>query len=143
MRARDFALFTEQLERAYAGGGPSPLRALFAVGEAYLAFARANPGHYQAMFESGVEITADPMLAQVAGRAHAVLTQAAARLVASLPADRRPPAGMVANHIWAFSHGVVELFARGRPGARAPYSAEEMLESGITVYLRGLGLIPH
>ena len=49
---------------------------------------------------------------------------------------------MVANHLWAFSHGVVELFARGRPGGRAPYSAEEMLESGTVIYLRGLGLIP-
>ena len=49
---------------------------------------------------------------------------------------------MVANHIWALSHGVVELFGRGRPGARAPYSAEEMLESGVSIYLRGLGVIP-
>jgi hypothetical protein len=49
---------------------------------------------------------------------------------------------MVANHVWALSHGVVELFARGRPGGRAPYSADEMLESGTVIYLRGLGIIP-
>jgi len=48
----------------------------------------------------------------------------------------------VANHIWALSHGVVELFARGAPGGRAPYSAEEMLETGSGIYLRGLGIIP-
>jgi hypothetical protein len=72
-----------------------------------------------------------------------VLVRSAERLAAHLPADRRPPASMVANHIWALSHGVVELFGRGRPGGRAPYSAEEMLESGTAIYLRGLGVIPH
>ena len=66
----------------------------------------------------------------------------AERLAQHLPADRRPPAAMVANHVWALSHGVVELFGRGRPGGRAPYSADEMLESGTAIYLRGLGVIP-
>ena len=70
-----------------------------------------------------------------------VLIGAADRLAAQLPPERRPPPTMVANHIWALSHGVVELFARGRPGARAPYSAEEMLESGAAIYLRGLGIL--
>ena len=37
---------------------------------------------------------------------------------------------------------MVELFGRGRPGGRAPYSADEMLESGTAIYLRGLGVIP-
>ena len=71
-----------------------------------------------------------------------MLVRGADRLAAGLPADRRPPAPMVANHIWAFSHGVVELFGRGRPGARGPWSADEMLESGTAIYLRGLGVIP-
>ena len=82
------------------------------------------------MFESGVSIAGNPDLALAADRAMSVLVRAAERLSARLPPGRRPPATMVANHIWALSHGVVELFARGQPGARAPYSAEEMLESG-------------
>ena len=49
---------------------------------------------------------------------------------------------MIANHIWAMSHGVVELFARGEPGTNTPYSPEDLLESGIGIYLRGLGVIP-
>jgi hypothetical protein len=48
---------------------------------------------------------------------------------------------MVANHIWALSHGVVELFSRGKPGGRSPVGPSEMLESGAIIYLRGLGLI--
>jgi hypothetical protein len=49
---------------------------------------------------------------------------------------------LVPNHRGALRQGVVELVGRGRPGGRAPYSAEEMLESGTAIYLRGLGLIP-
>jgi AcrR family transcriptional regulator len=139
---RGFEMFSDRLERAYDGGRPSPLSAFFATGRAYLDFARAQPGHYIAMFESGVSLAGDPDLARASARAQAVLVQAAERLTAHLPADRRPPANMVANHVWALSHGVVELFARGAPGGRAPYSAEEMLETGTGVYLRGLGILP-
>jgi AcrR family transcriptional regulator len=137
-----FVLFAERLERAYASGGPSALTALFETGRAYLDFARASPGYYVAMFESGVAISGNPELALAAERALAVLIRASGRLIERLPPERRPPPLMMANHIWALSHGVVELFARGRPGGRAPYSAEEMLESGTMIYLRGLGLIP-
>jgi hypothetical protein len=49
---------------------------------------------------------------------------------------------MFAAHIWAMSHGVVELFTRGTPGARSPFAAEDLLEAGIGIYLRGLGLLP-
>jgi AcrR family transcriptional regulator len=137
-----FAMFADRLERAWNDGRPSALSAFMATGRAYLDFARENPGYYIAMFESGVSIAGNVDLARAADRAMSVLVRAAERLAAPLPADRRPPATMVANHVWAFSHGVVELFARGRPGGRAPYSAEEMLESGTVIYLRGLGVIP-
>ncbi len=137
---RGFELFADRLERATADGDKAPLKAFSAAGGAYLDFARKYPGYYMAMFESGVSVAGDPDLKRAADRAMGVLRLAAERLGEHLPPGRRPPAGMVANHIWALSHGVVELFARGRP--RAPYSAEEMLESGTAIYLRGLGLIP-
>lgn len=136
-----FLLFAERLEAAWNGGHPSALSAFLRMGEAYLAFAQSNPGHYAAMFESGLSTVANPDLARASDRAFSVLAGGAARLAERLP-DRRPPAGMVANHVWAFSHGIVELFARGKPGGRSPYSAEELLESGVSIYLRGLGLIP-
>ena len=139
---RGFTIFGETLERAFNDGRPSPIAAFFAMGPAYLEFARSNPGYYVAMFESGISISGDPDLAVANERAIGVLKQAALRLSDHLPLDRRPPATMIANHIWALSHGVVELFARGEPGARAPFSPEEMLESGCGIYLRGVGLIP-
>ena len=37
--------------------------------------------------------------------------------------------------------GVVELFARDSAGTGVPYRPEDLLESGIGIYLRGLGLI--
>jgi hypothetical protein len=48
---------------------------------------------------------------------------------------------MMALHVWALSHGVASLFGRGDAGRRVlPMSAEELLEAGVLVYLRGLGL---
>ena len=120
----------------------TPIAALESVGRAYLAFARKNPGYYISMFESGVSINASPELATVANRAMNVLNQTAEDVTANLPSDSRPPASMVSHHIWALAHGVVELFARGEPGARSPFAAEDLLESGIGIYLRGLGVLP-
>jgi hypothetical protein len=48
---------------------------------------------------------------------------------------------MMALHIWALSHGIASLFGRGDAGRRTlPMSAEELLEAGVLVYLRGLGV---
>lgn len=135
-----FDIFAALMEYAYNGGKPSALAAFEATGRAYLAFARKYPGHYMAMFESGLAPANHPELAQVSAKARSVLEQAAAKLSEHLPADRRPPPTMFSSHIWAMSHGVVELFMRGN-GAKSPFPAEDLLEAGIGIYLRGLGLI--
>ncbi|MGC9417722.1 MAG: TetR/AcrR family transcriptional regulator [Rhodovulum sp.] len=137
-----FVIFADLMEHAYATGQPSPLASLEATGRAYLAFARKYPGHYMAMFESGLSLNANADLCTVANRASDVLELAARELSQHIPPDKRPPVAMVSAHIWALSHGVVELYTRGTPGARAPFPADELLESGIGIYLRGLGLIP-
>jgi AcrR family transcriptional regulator len=137
-----YEIFADLLEHAYAKGQPSALKAFEATGRAYLAFARRFPGYYVAKFESGVSINSNADLARVAGRAHGVLEKAAVELSQYIPPGKRPPPAMFSAHIWALSHGVVELFARGNPGTRSPFPPEELLETGIGVYLRGLGLIP-
>ena len=136
-----YEIFADLMEYAYDSGQPSDLASFEATGRAYLAFARRHPGHYVAMFESGISVNRTPELAAVAGRASAVLEKSANRLSEHIDPDRRPPPQMVSAHIWAMSHGVVELFARGNPGTKSPFSPEDLLESGIGVYLRGLGLI--
>ncbi|MEM9250164.1 MAG: TetR/AcrR family transcriptional regulator [Pseudomonadota bacterium] len=137
-----YGIFAEAMEAAFAKGGTTALSRFEATGRAYLSFAGAYPGHYQAMFESGISVQRTPELAHAAQRARNTLEKAAADLSEELPVDRRPPAAMFSAHIWAMSHGVVELYMRGAPGGRAPFPPEALLESGIGIYLRGLGLIP-
>lgn len=137
-----YDIFAALMEFAYNDGQPTALAAFEATGRAYLAFARKYPGHYMAMFESGLSFNAHPDLALVAGKARAVLERAAEKLSDQMPRDRRPPATMFSAHIWAMSHGVVELYMRGAPGAKSPFTPEDLLEAGIGVYLRGLGLLP-
>jgi AcrR family transcriptional regulator len=136
-----YEIFAELMEYAYETGQPSSLASFEATGRAYLAFARKYPGHYVAMFESGISINRTPELALVAGRAFAVLERAAEALSETIPPEKRPPAQMFSAHVWAMSHGVVELFTRGAPGTKSPFAPEDLLESGIGIYLRGLGLV--
>jgi hypothetical protein len=93
------------------------------------------------MFEAGVPIGADPGLRGASDRAFAVLRAAAERICAAMPSVDRPPALMVALHIWSMAHGIAALFGRG-DGARraAPISPAELLEAEVLVYLRGLGV---
>lgn len=136
-----YEIFADLMEYAYQSGQPSALRAFEATGRAYLAFARKYPGHYIAMFESGISVNRTADLAAVANRANAVLEKAATDLSKNIPPEKRPPASMFSAHIWAMSHGVVELFARNSPGRASPFPPEDLLETGIGIYLRGLGLV--
>lgn len=135
-----YDIFGALMEFAFDEGHPTALAAFEAVGRAYLAFARKYPGHYQAMFESGLSLQRHPDLALASAKASGVLERAAERLSAHIPPEKRPPAAMFSAHVWAMSHGVVELFTRG--DARSPFAAEDLLETGIGIYLRGLGLLP-
>jgi len=138
---RGFELFETALARAWNEGRPDPLSAFEEVGKAYLAFARSEPAYYSAMFEAGVPLDTNPEMRAAGERAFAVLRNAAESLLAAIPLPSRPPALMVALHIWALSHGIASLFGRGDAARRAlPMSPEELLEAGVLVYLRGLGM---
>ncbi len=136
-----YDIFGDLMAFAYADGKPSDLKAFEATGRAYLAFANKYPGHYVAMFESGISIQRTPELNAAAKRALGVLETAAVALSQHIPEEKRPPPQMFSAHIWALSHGVVELFSRGSPGTKSPFPPEDLLESGIGIYLRGLGLV--
>src|SRR5579871_4830788 len=135
-----FERFANDLENAWHGGHPSPLEALQNVGRAYLAFARNQPAYYAAMFEAGFRKRANPGLESAANKAFEVLYTATKKLIERLPEDARPPAQMVALHIWSMSHGIASLFGRETTGKAVRISPEELLEAGVLVYLRGLGL---
>jgi AcrR family transcriptional regulator len=138
---RGFEQFESVLAAAWDDGRPDTVSAFERVGKAYLAFARREPAFYSAMFESGVPVDQNPLLSAASERAFNVIRAAAERLAALTPPGvTRPPALMMALHIWSMSHGVASLFSRG-DGARRklPMTPEELLEAGVLIYLRGLG----
>lgn len=140
---RGFEQFEIALKRAWNDGRPDTFVAFESLGKAYLAFARSEPAFYSAMFEAGIPLDASPELRLAGDRAFAVLREAAEKLAARLPEKSRPPALMMALHIWSLAHGIASLFARGDAGRRAlPMSPEDLLEAGVLIYLQGLGLRP-
>lgn len=138
---RGFEKFEAALAAAWNDGKPEPRIAFHNLGRAYLAFARDEPAYYTAMFESGLPPDLDPELSRAGERAFALLRQGAEALCAELPTEKRPPALMMALHIWSLSHGIASLFGRGDAARRAlPMTPEDLLEAAVLIYLRGLGL---
>jgi len=138
---RGFHQFEAVLTRAWDDGHPDVFVAFDRLGKAYLDFARTEPAYYSAMFEAGIPLTANSELQEAGDRAFAVLREAAEKISACVPAKSRPPALMVALHIWAMSHGIASLFGRGDAARRTlPMSPEDLLEAEVLIYLRGLGV---
>src|SRR3981081_2555198 len=138
---RGFEQFEAVLTAAWDDGRPDTITAFERTGKAYLAFAREEPAFYSAMFESGLPIDITPALQAASERAFSVIRAADARLAAlAPPGTPRPPAMMMALHIWSMSHGVASLFGRGDAARRKlPMSPEDLLEAQVLIYLRGLG----
>ena len=138
---RGFEAFADALTRAWDEGRPDVLSAFDRLGRAYLQFAKSEAAFYSAMFEAGVAADSDPDLRAASERAFSVLRGASEKLVALVPATKRPPALMVALHIWSMTHGIASLFGRGDAARRTvPMAPEELLEAEVLVYLRGLGI---
>jgi AcrR family transcriptional regulator len=138
---RGFERFEQRLAAAWDEGRPDLRTAFERMGGAYLAFAREEPAYFSAMFESGLPLAEHRDLREAGDRAFGVLRGACEALVAALPKPKRPPAMMMALHIWALSHGIASLFARGDAARRTlPMSAEELLEAATLIYLEGLGI---
>ena len=78
-------------ERAWDDGRPDPSTAFERLGKAYLAFARNEPAYYSAMFEAGIPLDTNPELREAGDRAFDVLRAATETLIATMPAEQRPP----------------------------------------------------
>jgi len=138
---RGFNQFEKALSRAWDDGRPELFVAFDRLGKAYLDFAHNEPAYYAAMFEAGISLTANPELHEAGDRAFAVLRAAAEKICARASGRTKPPALMVALHIWAISHGIASLYGRGDAARRAlPMSPEDLLEAQMLIYLRGLGV---
>ncbi len=137
---RGFDDFTARLKAGWGEGRPQPIAGLQRLGTAYLAYAREQPASYAAMFESGLCIGEYPDLSAASEAAFAILRTACETVAATLPASSRPPALMMALHIWSLSHGIASLFARGDRARRPlPMEPADLLEAAVLIYLDGLG----
>jgi len=129
-----FAHFNAELARAWDGGKPDPVAALRRRGEAYLAFARSEPGLYRAMFgETGLPPrSAENLQALTAFDELARASVAALRFFHAPERD----AQRLAAQIWALSHGVAELMLAGHFSDR-PEAAREALRAGVDALVEG------
>ena len=138
---RGYQKFAEQLNKAWNDGKPDAATALKHVGQAYLEFARSETALFSAMFESGIPVSADHDLKKASDAAFDVVQTAAEEICATINKSPRPPALMVALHIWSMTHGLASLFARGDKARRSlPMPPEDLLEAGVLLYLDGLGV---
>lgn len=138
---RGYEAFAQKLSEAWNDGRPDPFTGLDNLGKAYLGFARNEPSLFAAMFESGLVLSEHPKTAAAADRSFEVLRSACEALAVTKAEGQRPPALMMALHIWSLSHGIAALFGRGDATRRAiPMPAEELLEAAVLVYLDGLGI---
>src|SRR4029453_14225106 len=136
-----FERFAAPLDIPRKNGGPPRLSPFGELGRAYLPCARDEPASYTVMFETGLSEAAREQ-SPAAERAFDVLQKAASALCRQLPESERPPVKLMSLHIWAISHGVATLFAQGDLQARkVPMKSDEILESAMLVYLKGLGII--
>ena len=134
-----FERFGTALLSAWEQGKPDPKTALIRVGRSYLNFARENPALYATMFDSSLPIAARPDLSEVADASFQVLRMACETILEGYSGSTKPPALMVALHIWSLSHGIAGLFVRPDRGQRSiPIPPEDLLEAGVLIYLDGL-----
>jgi AcrR family transcriptional regulator len=138
---RGFDAFRDSLQAALTRHPADPARAAEAVGRAYLGFAREEPAFYAAMFEARIAREPFPDLQTAGDRAFGVLRTLAERLAAVARIQPKPPALMIALHLWSTAHGVASLFGRADASRRPlPMSAEDLLEAAVLIYLQGLGI---
>jgi AcrR family transcriptional regulator len=127
---RGFGRFGARLGAAAREGG------LMAMGGAYLAFAREEPGHYGAMFDWRDPTPERHGPGEGRPDGFSTLVDALAR---SLPEGAsRDAARLLALQVWALSHGVAGLERAGMPppGSGAP-PPEEVLQDAVGRLLRG------
>lgn len=131
---RGFVAFGASLSTAF-NAAKAPSDGLQAMGKAYLAFARENPGAYAAMF-SGPLSAVDKQDDSAGEQAFRVLVTGMQRaLEPELPPGTDTVA--LAGQIWALSHGVATLAASGRLGGVLGSAPESILQQGVAALITG------
>lgn len=137
---RGFEQLAANLDAARLAAGSDPVGALERCAQAHLAFASHDPPVYATMFEARFPAGDHPELARAREAAFAVVRQVAQAAVGRGVTPGRPPAHMVALHIWSLTHGIANLFVSHDGDSLLPMPPRELLEAGLLIYLRSLGL---
>ena len=137
-----FGHFNTLLGRAWDGGKPDPVAALRRRGEAYLAFARAEPGLYRAMF-GDAGLPGRP--SENARAAFDGQVRATVEVLRFFHAPERN-AEILAAQIWAMTHGMADLMLSGHFSGE-PAEALRVLDAGVAALVEGamrkaLGIAP-
>ncbi len=111
MARRGFEQFGERLAGAWDKGQPNSRSALARMGDAYLAFAREEPGLYSAMF-GNIQTLAAPEPGTAATKALETL-RTAAQTVLQESAPGQSDGRDLAFRLWAYAHGVAMLSLAG------------------------------
>ena len=138
IRRRGFEEFARRMIAAGAGAGHGPQEGFERMGNAYLAFAREEPGYYGAMFMPGPATTAP------AGSNADVVTfgalEAAVGRINGAGAGEGGEQRRLAFLVWALSHGIATLWAAGFPPSEEGATPEDLLRSGVMNLIRGAGI---
>lgn len=136
---RGYDLFAEKLERAWQNGEPDRVTAFKRLGHAYLDFAQTERAYYAAMFQAGLSAASDPGLKEAADRAYQAMTSVTASLTSNDGGGQDMPPDVIFFHIWSLAHGAATL-RRGDGDTAPALSAHQMLDLGVELYLKGLGV---
>lgn len=124
---RGFESFGQKLEQAWDNGQPDATTAMRRMGEAYLSFARQEPGLYSAMF-GNVQALNTPTSGAAADRALAMIHHACAAVLRQYGVPDAA-ARDLALQVWAYSHGVAQLVLSGH-FANAETDAQGLMRQG-------------
>jgi AcrR family transcriptional regulator len=126
---RGFLSFGEALEKGWDEGRPDAASAMWRMSAAYLAFARAEPGLYAAMFGSASTLAAEAS-ADAADHALEILWRS---VVAFLQQRGAPAQGArkLALQVWALAHGVAMLAVSGHLDPAKGLDPEPVLDGAI------------
>lgn len=142
---RGFQLFSERLAKAMRGA--AAMEGFLQLGEAYLAFAREEPGLYAAMFSrSGGTPSAEPMEPGESDKegdksgGFNVLVEAMTRMAGPDGFGDLDPR-FVALQVWCLAHGVATLSTAGRlPVGPGIPTAQAILAHGVGSLILGARL---
>src|SRR5262245_180355 len=127
-----FSKLGESLGRAVAKAGSEPVKAVEAMGRAYVGFALRNPGYFQAMFRAdAVPLDRYPEARRGEDEAFGKLVEGIGQAFANHPAEVRRA---IATACWAMVHGLATLILEGSlarklkiPRAKQKQAADEVI----------------